>query len=214
MTPPATGSWKAFLQLYYVLFEFFLVLVACCWKALEGVFCNGITGYWKARVVTVLRVVERRFLLQSYVLLKRCFGDFYILLVAGVFRPLYVLLEGIFLSVVLRVCLCLFMSQTLLQWASRVERRALWPLKCAYYWNAFLYPLFNICGYRCMMHVVVLICFIVSQVAKKYNLYTKVTGGQRIDMFGAEKHQVRQAYSRTIHYLVSTTGIDYWCRLL
>lgn len=28
------------------------------------------------------------------------------------------------------------------------------------------------------------------QVAKKYNLYTKVTGGQRIDLFGAEKHQV------------------------
>lgn len=29
-----------------------------------------------------------------------------------------------------------------------------------------------------------------EQVAKKYNLYTKVTGGQRIDLFGAEKHQV------------------------
>lgn len=33
-----------------------------------------------------------------------------------------------------------------------------------------------------------LICM--GKVAKKYNLYTKVTGGQRIDLFGAEKHQV------------------------
>lgn len=27
----------------------------------------------------------------------------------------------------------------------------------------------------------------IGEVAKKYNLYTKVTGGQRIDMFGAQK---------------------------
>ena len=37
---------------------------------------------------------------------------------------------------------------------------------------------------------VLLYLFFILQVAKKYNLYTKVTGGQRIDMFGAEKHQV------------------------
>jgi NAD(P)H-nitrite reductase large subunit len=29
-----------------------------------------------------------------------------------------------------------------------------------------------------------------GQIAKDYKLYTKITGGQRIDMFGAEKHEL------------------------
>lgn len=59
------------------------------------------------------------------------------------------------------------MSQTFVQWVFRVILR--------------------------LLHVLSLYLFLMWQVAKKYNLYTKVTGGQRIDMFGAEKHQVRQA---------------------
>ena len=47
-----------------------------------------------------------------------------------------------------------------------------------------------------------LICM--GKVAKKYNLYTKVTGGQRIDMFGAEKHQVhRQVAYITLGVFIS-----------
>ena len=30
----------------------------------------------------------------------------------------------------------------------------------------------------------------VGKVAKKYNLYTKITGGQRVDMFGARAEQL------------------------
>jgi nitrite reductase (NAD(P)H) len=30
----------------------------------------------------------------------------------------------------------------------------------------------------------------VGRVAKKYGLYTKITGGQRIDMFGAKKQDL------------------------
>ncbi|WP_428493752.1 hypothetical protein, partial [Pseudomonas chlororaphis] len=29
---------------------------------------------------------------------------------------------------------------------------------------------------------------VIGQVAKKYDLYTKITGGQRIDLFGAQLH--------------------------
>ncbi len=29
----------------------------------------------------------------------------------------------------------------------------------------------------------------VGQIAKEYGLYTKLTGGQRVDMFGAQIHQ-------------------------
>lgn len=64
------------------------------------------------------------------------------------------------------------MSQTLVQWFFRVIVRLF------------------VTG---LLHVLSLYLFLMWQVAKKYNLYTKVTGGQRIDMFGAEKHQVRQA---------------------
>jgi hypothetical protein len=31
---------------------------------------------------------------------------------------------------------------------------------------------------------------VIGNVAEKYNLYTKITGGQRIDMFGAKKHDL------------------------
>src|SRR5678816_2496907 len=31
---------------------------------------------------------------------------------------------------------------------------------------------------------------VIGQVAKKYGLYTKITGGQRIDLFGAQLHQL------------------------
>lgn len=30
----------------------------------------------------------------------------------------------------------------------------------------------------------------IGQVAKKYDLYTKITGGQRIDLFGAQLHEL------------------------
>eukprot|EP00752_Nemacystus_decipiens_P006641 g5971.t1 len=68
-----------------------------------------------------------------------------------------------------------------------------------------------------------LICM--GQVAKKYNLYTKVTGGQRIDMFGAEKHQLPaiwaelgeaglesgHAYGKALRTVKSCVGST-WCR--
>ncbi|CAM9398686.1 unnamed protein product [Pylaiella littoralis] len=64
-----------------------------------------------------------------------------------------------------------------------------------------------------------------QQVAKKYNLYTKVTGGQRIDMFGAEKHQLPEiwaelgkaglesghAYGKALRTVKSCVGST-WCR--
>ncbi|MBZ5782352.1 hypothetical protein, partial [Klebsiella aerogenes] len=31
---------------------------------------------------------------------------------------------------------------------------------------------------------------VIGQVAKKYDLYTKITGGQRIDLFGAQLHEL------------------------
>ncbi|KAI5866094.1 nitrite reductase [Durotheca rogersii] len=39
---------------------------------------------------------------------------------------------------------------------------------------------------------------IIGEVAKKYNLYTKITGGQRIDMFGAKKQDLIDIWSRLV----------------
>ncbi|WP_139851210.1 nitrite reductase large subunit NirB [Acinetobacter pullicarnis] len=68
-----------------------------------------------------------------------------------------------------------------------------------------------------------LIC--IGQVAKKYNLYTKITGGQRIDMFGAQVHQLPHiweelieagfesghAYGKSLRTVKSCVGSN-WCR--
>ncbi|KAK5086330.1 hypothetical protein LTR05_003498 [Lithohypha guttulata] len=66
---------------------------------------------------------------------------------------------------------------------------------------------------------------IIGQVAKKYGLYTKITGGQRIDMFGAKKHQLLDiwgelvaggmesghAYAKSLRTVKSCVGTT-WCR--
>lgn len=90
------------------------------------------------------------------------------MLLNGVFLPLYVFLEGVFESGAFFVFLYITMQRTFLQRVFRVVARRVFT------------GLFR----------VLLYLFFTWQVAKKYNLYTKVTGGQRIDMFGAEKHQV------------------------
>jgi nitrite reductase (NAD(P)H) len=65
----------------------------------------------------------------------------------------------------------------------------------------------------------------IGQVAKKYNLYTKITGGQRIDMFGAQKEDLPdiweelinagmesgQAYGKSLRTVKSCVGTT-WCR--
>ncbi|MEI6891858.1 MAG: nitrite reductase large subunit NirB [Pontiella sp.] len=65
----------------------------------------------------------------------------------------------------------------------------------------------------------------IGQVAKKYDLYTKVTGGQRIDLFGAELHQLPpiwkelidagletgHAYGKSLRTVKSCVGSS-WCR--
>lgn len=62
-------------------------------------------------------------------------------------------------------------------------------------------------------------------VAKKYNLYTKVTGGQRIDLFGAQMHELPEiwkvlvdagfetghAYGKSLRTVKSCVGST-WCR--
>ena len=62
-------------------------------------------------------------------------------------------------------------------------------------------------------------------VAKKYGLYTKITGGQRIDLFGAQVHQLPliwkelidagfetgQAYGKSVRTVKSCVGST-WCR--
>merc|ERR1719284_1515564 len=62
-------------------------------------------------------------------------------------------------------------------------------------------------------------------VAKKYNLYTKITGGQRIDMFGARKQDLPDiwqelidggmesghAYAKSLRTVKSCVGTT-WCR--
>ena len=66
---------------------------------------------------------------------------------------------------------------------------------------------------------------VLGQVAKKYGLYTKITGGQRIDMFGAQVHQLPaiwreltdagfetgHAYGKSIRTVKSCVGST-WCR--
>lgn len=66
---------------------------------------------------------------------------------------------------------------------------------------------------------------VLGQVAKKYNLYTKITGGQRIDLFGAEKQDLPDiweelvaagfesghAYGKALRTVKSCVGTT-WCR--
>ncbi|ESZ97910.1 nitrite reductase [Sclerotinia borealis F-4128] len=66
---------------------------------------------------------------------------------------------------------------------------------------------------------------IIGNVAKKYNLYTKITGGQRIDMFGAKKQDLLaiwktlveggmesgHAYAKSLRTVKSCVGTA-WCR--
>jgi nitrite reductase (NADH) large subunit len=65
----------------------------------------------------------------------------------------------------------------------------------------------------------------IGEVAKKYGLYTKITGAQRIDMFGAQLHQLPHiwqdlvdaglesghAYGKALRTVKSCVG-DTWCR--
>ncbi|WP_344977077.1 nitrite reductase large subunit NirB [Compostibacter hankyongensis] len=65
----------------------------------------------------------------------------------------------------------------------------------------------------------------IGQIAKKYNLYCKITGGQRIDMFGAHVHQLPEiweeltaagfesghAYGKSVRTVKSCVGST-WCR--
>lgn len=66
---------------------------------------------------------------------------------------------------------------------------------------------------------------VIGQVAQKYNLYTKVTGGQRIDLFGAQLHELPliwkeltdqgfesgHAYGKSLRTVKSCVGSS-WCR--
>lgn len=66
---------------------------------------------------------------------------------------------------------------------------------------------------------------VIGNVAKKYNLYTKITGGQRIDMFGAKKQDLLaiwtelvagglesgHAYAKSLRTVKSCVGTT-WCR--
>jgi nitrite reductase (NADH) large subunit len=66
---------------------------------------------------------------------------------------------------------------------------------------------------------------VIGTVAKKYGLYTKITGGQRIDLFGAQVHQLPQiwrelidagfesghAYGKAVRTVKSCVGST-WCR--
>jgi len=65
----------------------------------------------------------------------------------------------------------------------------------------------------------------IGEIAKQYNLYTKITGGQRIDMFGAQLHELPliwkelvdfgfetgQAYGKSVRTVKSCVGST-WCR--
>ncbi|MDY6922073.1 MAG: nitrite reductase large subunit NirB [Pseudomonadota bacterium] len=65
----------------------------------------------------------------------------------------------------------------------------------------------------------------IGQIGKKYNLYTKITGGQRIDLFGAQVHQLPKiweelisagfesghAYGKAMRTVKSCVGST-WCR--
>ena len=66
---------------------------------------------------------------------------------------------------------------------------------------------------------------VIGQVAKKYGLYTKITGGQRIDLFGAQVHELPliwrelvdagfesgHAYGKAVRTVKSCVGST-WCR--
>ncbi|KAK2748059.1 hypothetical protein FQN55_004610 [Onygenales sp. PD_40] len=66
---------------------------------------------------------------------------------------------------------------------------------------------------------------VIGQVAKKYNLYCKITGGQRIDLFGAKKEDLLDiwgalveagmesghAYAKSLRTIKSCVGTT-WCR--
>lgn len=66
---------------------------------------------------------------------------------------------------------------------------------------------------------------VLGEVGKKYNLYTKITGGQRIDLFGAAVHQLPEiwevlvdagfesghAYGKSLRTVKSCVGST-WCR--
>ncbi len=66
---------------------------------------------------------------------------------------------------------------------------------------------------------------VLGQVAKKYNLYAKITGGQRVDLFGAPVHQLPEiweelvkagfesghAYAKALRTVKSCVGST-WCR--
>ncbi|AUC76996.1 nitrite reductase large subunit NirB [Olleya sp. Bg11-27] len=66
---------------------------------------------------------------------------------------------------------------------------------------------------------------VIGQVAKKYDLYTKITGGQRIDLFGAQVHELPliwkeliaagfesgHAYGKSLRTVKSCVGST-WCR--
>ncbi|KAG6038476.1 Nitrite reductase [NAD(P)H] [Claviceps sp. Clav32 group G5] len=66
---------------------------------------------------------------------------------------------------------------------------------------------------------------VIGQVAKEYNLYTKITGGQRIDLFGARKQDLidiwgklvaagmesGHAYAKSLRTVKSCVGTS-WCR--
>ncbi|MCP4323965.1 MAG: nitrite reductase large subunit [Psychromonas sp.] len=66
---------------------------------------------------------------------------------------------------------------------------------------------------------------ILGQIANKYNLYTKITGGQRIDLFGAQLHELPiiwkelvdsgfetgHAYGKSVRTVKSCVG-NSWCR--
>ncbi|WP_163933541.1 nitrite reductase large subunit NirB [Paraferrimonas sp. SM1919] len=66
---------------------------------------------------------------------------------------------------------------------------------------------------------------VLGQVAKDYDLYTKITGGQRVDLFGAQLHELPQiwrrlidagfetghAYGKSLRTVKSCVG-DSWCR--
>jgi nitrite reductase (NADH) large subunit len=66
---------------------------------------------------------------------------------------------------------------------------------------------------------------VLGQVAKQYNLYTKITGGQRIDLFGAQLHELPDiwkvlvdagfetghAYGKALRTVKSCVGST-WCR--
>jgi nitrite reductase (NADH) large subunit len=66
---------------------------------------------------------------------------------------------------------------------------------------------------------------VIAQVAKKYGLYTKITGGQRIDLFGAQLNQLPEiwreliaagfesghAYGKSLRTVKSCVGST-WCR--